>query len=354
MASLTNKRMQLVIAAVLTAVVVIYGLSLDGYDHATINKLKENKSLNLPAMIIPERNNSERHKDPSTVNQLNDFLHKEIVAILRQYGSDIENISVQVSLVELRDYIVNIDPVRGYQLFIDAVREVFPDHADDILQAVKSMDQYNRWLLENTREFSFMSDVDKDQQLWIKRKELFGDAANQIWSSEIAAYENRKNAIRETIAELSQSAIISNDEKLYQLQDSLEQVYAYSIDGFILNKGLVSKVFLSMETVQQELAAMDADLRQQRIDEYRQRMGFSAPVIERLRERDIDRNQRWDNGLTYMDARSELEQKYSGEQLEQQMAVLRDKHFKHEARTIELEEESGFYRYRRPRVHGRN
>ena len=198
------------IAAVVTAV-VIYGLSLDGYDHATINTLKENKSPNFPAIIVPERNNSERHKDPSTVNQLNDFLHKEIVAILRQYGSDIESISVQVSLVELRDYIVNIDPVRGYQLFIEAVREVFPDHADDILQAVKSMDQYNRWLLENAREFSFMSDVDKEQQLWIKRKELFGDAANQIWSSEIAAYEDRKNAIRETIAELHIRGSCEND-----------------------------------------------------------------------------------------------------------------------------------------------
>ena len=55
-----------------------------------------------------------------------------------------------------------------------------------------------------------------------------------------------------------------------------------------------------------------------------------------------------------MSARDQLSQAYQGEELESQLRKLREKSFKNEAPTIKAEENSGIYRYTRPRLSGSN
>jgi len=45
---------------------------------------------------------------------------------------------------------------------------------------------------------------------------------------------------------------------------------------------------------------------------------------------------------------------FSGERLEQQIAALRQRTFGDDGLTIEREEAQGFFRFERPRLHGRN
>lgn len=345
------------IALTLTAVfgAGFYFLSLQPYGHQPLSEEKLASTYSKYSLLGTDHKISTRSSATTNATPaLGAFLRAELIEILRQYSDEIDDLAIQASLVQLRDYVVNLSPAGGYKLFVELVHEVFPKHAASILQAIRNMDHYNQWLLQNTRELASMAELDAEQFLWNKRRELFGEAADRIWSDEIAAYENRKHKIRSTIAELSQSTIISNDEKLYQLKNSLEQVYAYSIDGFLLNKGLVSNVFLEMQSVQQELIALEPEARQQRLDNYRSQMGFSEQAIARMRSRDAKRNGRWDKGHSYMQAKAELENQYSGDQLAVNLSALREEHFQHEAKTIALEEESGFYRYLRPRVYGRN
>ena len=86
----------------------------------------------------------------------------------------------------------------------------------------------------------------------------------------------------------------------------------------------------------------------------RTEMGFSQQEVERMQEVDAYREKRWENGLAYMEERDLLVEGLGGEELGTQLDALREKYFKHEAKTIKLEEEDGFFRYKRPRIYGRN
>lgn len=70
---------------------------------------------------------------------------------------------------------------------------------------------------------------------------------------------------------------------------------------------------------------------------------------------DAKRNERWKTGLEYMAEREKVVVEYEGEQQKEKLTALREKYYKHEAKTIELEEEKdGFFRFNRPRYYGRN
>ena len=49
-----------------------------------------------------------------------------------------------------------------------------------------------------------------------------------------------------------------------------------------------------------------------------------------------------------------LSQALDGDRLDEELKYLRERHFAHEAATIEAEEARGFRRFERPRVYGRN
>ena len=99
---------------------------------------------------------------------------------------------------------------------------------------------------------------------------------------------------------------------------------------------------------------MSNEQRQQEIDTIRRTIGFDETQIEYLAEQDQVKDKRWLNGYSYMEARQGLHNEFSGEELDTELADLREKHFKHEAPTIAREEEDEFFRYKRQRVYGRN
>ncbi|WP_426749130.1 hypothetical protein [Myxococcus sp. Y35] len=122
-----------------------------------------------------------------------------------------------------------------------------------------------------------------------------------------------------------------------------------------LVRSQATELFLRLEPVQARLAAMPVEERRAALADIRRRMGFSEEMIAQKAADDAHRDARWENGHSYMKARAELFSRLGqGEALEAELRSLREQYFGHEAPTIAREEESGFFRYQRRRVYGRN
>ncbi|MEM8560906.1 MAG: hypothetical protein AAGF57_01660 [Pseudomonadota bacterium] len=281
-------------------------------------------------------------------------LYRELLDILMGYKDQIHLLSTQLSLVEARDYVVSIYPRGGLDLFYRAIFELYPEHADQIIENLTRYEIYQQWLAEQSSTFADMDNASVKAMVWKKRIELFGEASREIWSDQVGAYESRRDAAQSLFEELNAVDVLSNDEKLYQLTTALDEVFNYSIEGFVFDRTTVSHMYLNIASVQTELAELPEEQRLHRLSEMRRQMGYSEPQIAHLKERDTRRNQRWENGYSYMSKRERLAEQYGGEELAIQLDTLRDEYFGHEAPTIAREEEQGFFRYKRPRVIGLN
>jgi hypothetical protein len=83
-------------------------------------------------------------------------------------------------------------------------------------------------------------------------------------------------------------------------------------------------------------------------------MGSSEEQVERMAARDADNERRWQVGYQYMEKRDEAVKLYQGAELEERLDALRQQYFGNEANTIALEEKDNFFRFKRPRIYGRN
>lgn len=264
--------------------------------------------------------------------------------------------AVQVSLKSLRDELREVFAEQGDALFKEIITLAFPEFLEAILQAIALMDQYDAWLQSMLLNLNDMNAFEQQGVLWAKRRELFGDAATQIWQAEISAEQERQLTMRRTMEMLDKAYDMQMQERLYLLKTNFEESYADKLQNMVVDpKGVLAQVFFGLDAVQQDLARLPNEQRQAQINDIRKSMGFSEEQINNLAEADQEREQRWQNGYAYMAERQKLESQFTGEALQQELDTLREKFFAHEAYTIKKEEEElQFFRYQRPRVYGRN
>jgi hypothetical protein len=214
---------------------------------------------------------------------------------------------------------------------------------------------YNRWLADNKKMLSHMTAGERSAALWKERRELFGNDAEKIWSGDVLATEARKTKVQDTLAILNKSGDTTIDKKIETFQGALHNAYKGSPEEFILEQNhLMAKVFFSIDSVQDELKKMNPEQRQREMDNIRRKMGFPEEQIEEMGKRDADREQRWENGLNYMQEREDAVKEFKGPEREERLKALREQYFQDEAKTIELEEKDNFFRFNRPRIYGRN
>lgn len=276
------------------------------------------------------------------------------VHLLETYGETILDKRVQVGLLKERDALLSRFPEQGLALFEAALRHAFPDLADTILGLMAQMAEYDAWLEANATPLAQLGLLEREGTLWQKRQALFGKDALEIWSDEQQAMAAKKEATRQVLSRLNEDTQLSLDEKLYQLQSGLTEIYDGGMEKLGMDAGLLGAVFFGLDSVQKALTDLPAERRQQEINRVRRQLGYSEAQIERLAERDAKRNQRWEKGLAYMDARRELDARPESAEKDQALQRLREEHFGFEAKTIALEERDGFYRFERPRLYGRN
>ncbi|HPC47388.1 MAG TPA: hypothetical protein PLW83_05040 [Deltaproteobacteria bacterium] len=280
---------------------------------------------------------------------------KEYVKELRKYyGASIGKRSTQAALIGLRDYFASMG-AQGAETFAGLVRQAFPEEAGRIMETIAKLDLYERWLRDNRKILLAMSPEERLDKLWRKRTELFGDEAREIWTGEMLATEARMSKVRETLETLNEADGSTMEEKLEVFTGVLEQTYGGTPESFVLEqKDILSKVFFSIDSVQEDLKRLDPVSRQERINAIRRKMGFTEEQVASMARRDADRELRWQTGLRYMEDRDELTRTFQGEELERKLRELRERYFDDEALTIELEEKDGFFRFKRPRIYGRN
>jgi len=292
---------------------------------------------------------------PAQADDTEERLTHSIVLMLREtFGNNISPTAIQIEMIDFSNELLNLYPSFGKKIFESSIRTAFPEISQRIFDTIASMDQYNLWILDNIWELNNLSLVERDGEIWKKRTELFGELARDIWSDELTSSEDRKIKIQETIEQLNIAYHTSMDERLHILSSTLEESYANTVENQAIDKALVSNMFFGLDSVQKELSDLNYKTRQQQINTVRERLGFSEFEIAKLTELDVEKDRRWENGLRYMIERQVLEDTLQNHELDQKIEQLQGAFFPRDAKTINTEEQRGFFRYLRPRFYGRN
>jgi hypothetical protein len=271
------------------------------------------------------------------------------------YGKTISEKSTQVILLKAKRFVSQLYPEDGEKRFYAILNRAFPDLADEIEKILAKLEKYQHWLKENENALARMSSLEQKRRLWGKRYEIFGDDAGEIWSEEVLAYEKRKENVRYVLKFLGQSDDIPIYEKIDIYKTALQEAYQDSPEAYVLqNKDMLAKVFFGLDSVQNELKKLDPEKRRLEISRIRNGMGLSQEQIEKMAQNDEYKERRWKNGMAYMRQRERVSKELEGGALDKRLRELREKYFKHEAKTIALEEKDNFFRFNRPRVYGRN
>jgi len=283
------------------------------------------------------------------------FSDQVVKELRKYYGKTISEKNTQASIIGVRDLVVGMHPANGKELFSTILKQAFPDYTGDIMETLDKLDQYNRWLEDNKERIAGMTAAARVAFLWEKRKELFGHDAEKIWSGEMLAAEARNAKAQDAIIMLNESGDLDIREKADEYRQILLETYEGSPEEYILDQSqLLSGIFFSMDSVQDELKRMGPEERQAEIDRIRRGMGLTEDQIESMARRDADNERRWETGLLYMEDRERIVSEFDGHERQEHLRKLREEYFGDEAGTIELEEKDGFFRFKRPRIYGRN
>src|SRR5690554_7273184 len=127
-------------------------------------------------------------------------------------------------------------------------------------------------------------------------------------------------------------------ELAHQLQTTADELYGADQARQLAGSGSTGHALFAMDRVQQQLANLPADQRQQTINDLRRQIGYSEEAVRQLAEEDQRREEKWQKGKAYMAERRALENRLNGDQLEAALTDLRQEHFGFSAPTIRSEE----------------
>jgi len=268
---------------------------------------------------------------------------------LRQrFGKTITHGHTQTKAVEkLLAYLKHEYPDSWRRELERHLREVFPEYAAQMLQLFESMEAYNTWLESEKHNLMQMDAEQRRKLLWDMRYSYFGDQAKEIWQ---AALKNDEFA--RSLEQLDANSALTLEQKVSDYARLLDRVYAHS-DAQIKSRRSqeFSDRFLSLDSVQSSLSEMEPSERYDALRQVRAQLGMDEAAQNRWYELDKKRDERWQTGQQYMQARENL--LAHGDD----PAALRDlqlDYFGPEAEIIANEEASGYFRFEEARVYGRN
>lgn len=314
----------------------------------------------LPASSAKhEPGRSEHSRPAATINsappQSNEQHVVELaVQYLERYGETITDPATQARLYNERRNVIERYPDSGETLFQLAITTAFPDQADAIFALIANLDHYNLWLDENELRLQGLPEMDRYAELWQQRDALFGPLASRIWADEPNPVDAQSNQFQQALAQLDQAGEIPLSELAYQLQATADELYGVDLARQLAGAGAIGHALFAMDSVQQQLARLPPDERQQAMNSLRRQIGYSEERILELAEEDQRREEKWREGKAYMSERHALEKRLSGDQLEAALTKLRQEHFGFSAPTIKREEDEGFFRFERERRYGLN
>ncbi|MCI0673438.1 MAG: hypothetical protein L0Y64_23550 [Myxococcaceae bacterium] len=276
----------------------------------------------------------------------------QLAAFFRErYGARLASPSIQLRMLEkLLHHFQERFPGAWEEALLAFLRSTFPERAAELEVQLRRWLAYERWMRENEGYLLRLGAAERRENVWAERERLWGDAAKDIWASEL-----QHQAEADALAALDASPGVPLPERVARYKESLASVHGEQAAAYVeRHRQEVLNRFLDLGSVQQELAAQSPGERARSLRTIREGLGLDAAALERWDTLDRTRDARWEAGTRYMAEREALAQQYTGAQLERRVAELRQRTFGAEADTVAAEEEAGFFRFSRPRVWGRN
>ena len=198
---------------------------------------------------------------------------------------------------------------------------------------------YERWT-EEAAGFSYNSPEERENALWDKRYELFGDAAESIWKEEHQEWQ-----MNQGLRQLEHAGSFA--EQRYGYSELIREVYAH--DASAENPGVqVTRTtkLLELEGVQDNLHQLTPQEQTAELRELRKGMGMDQAALDRMEKLDQQRAEMWEKGKRYEAQSQALEESLPPEQIEQQLHELRVEIFgEADAEIIRNEEEMNYFRF---------
>jgi hypothetical protein len=278
---------------------------------------------------------------------------EDMVSYLRtRYGAHIREPHTQMRMLErLMRYFQKRNPTGWEADLLAVLQQAFPELYDELVQRLHQRVDYEKWVKEHQAELRGKPEAERRAALWEERNQLFGkDVAERIWAAEL-----RNQAVADSLKAIDALPNATVGDRMAQYKESLAKTYGEHTEAYVqAHQQELMNRFLDLGSVQKDLGAMAPPQRTESLRSIRKEMGLDEAALRRWDELDKVRDTRWEVGSQYMSEREALAQQYSGPELETHLAELRARYFSDEARTIAEEEESGFFRFTRPRQWGRN
>ncbi|MDX1453195.1 MAG: hypothetical protein R3183_11610 [Oleiphilaceae bacterium] len=273
-----------------------------------------------------------------------------VTAYLREkFGGTMVHAHTRVKALEkLVAYLKANYPDSWREQLADYLNEVFPEYAEAMLALFSNMEAYNQWVLSERQNMLQMSPAERRELMWQMRYSFFGDAANQIWSEAL-----KNEQVAQSLERINSDDRFDDNSSRYIA--SIKQAYGDESPKVLEHRRQeFSDRFLSHRVVQQQLKSMDKVQRKQALAEFRRQLGMDEDAIARWEFLDETRDLRWQQGENYMLRRAELEHSLSESEFDVALAELQNELFGAEAEIIRNEEASGYFRYAREQVIGKN
>jgi hypothetical protein len=295
-------------------------------------------------------------EEPPAAPELNGDPQKDLeqlAAFMRgRYGARLHEPYLQVKMLEdLMRYFQQHYPDRWQEELLAFLKKTFPERYEELAATLRNRLDYEKWVRDNQVYLRGLDDSQRRSAIWDARNRLFGkEAAERIWASEL-----RNQTLADSLAAIDAKADADLTQKLSLYKQSLKDVYGEQTEAYLERHRQESmNRFLDLSSVQSELTAMSPEARLQSLRIIRKEMGLDEEALKRWDELDRSRDMRWQAGAAYMVEREALMKQLSGPELEAKLKETRARFFGAEADIIGQEEESGFFRFERPRQWGRN
>ncbi len=298
---------------------------------------------------------TDSHKAPQSMEEadLRQALTKEVIVskLNELFGSSIHDPGLQMQAIEkLLTYLRQIHPQNWADYVSEYLSAAFPEQADALYAQYLRLQEFKQWLQDNYAALVGMPASERNDYLWAKRKQFFGEDAGLIWARELEGQQ-----VAAAIEEINQLAQAPFQDKVDYYNARLRDIYADQTEVYkAKNSQKLMDQFLSAETVQEDLQAMGADQRRESLQLFRRSVGLDEPAVQRWADLDAARDERWETGSRYMQQRANIVSEFSGAEQDAKLDALRKEIFGSEAGTIKDEEQTGLLRFARQRVYGKN
>ncbi|RBP25981.1 hypothetical protein DET50_12030 [Marinobacter pelagius] len=311
-------------------------------DVSSPQEIRKSEPETAPTLATPTQ------EEPAVNDDLEAFRER----LMARFEGQLDHPGGQVRLLgELMRYLNQFDPEHWRESLSALLLSWFPDRGEELLNRAEAMIAYQDFMEQQQYTLRSMGPDERRDFIWAKRRELFGDAADDIWQSELRNY-----SLSQSLKNLDQQpgpTLAKAEAYTRAIQDAYGDEAARVMER---RRQELTDRFLSLTSVQQSLHEQAPEQRYETLRGIRQQLGMEEQALDRWDQLDRSRDNRWSQGENYETKRQAIVEKYQpGPEREEALDSLSQDIFGDEmAAIIRDEEAAGYFRFQESRIYGQN